>query len=554
MADIFRLASRAVIWLGPEAEDSDLAMRVLSHISSYVEVDWWRRHLWATEIGRRDPTLSLQHFPLPYDEQITCAIEQLYLRPWFKRVCVVQEARLAGRSTIVQCGFRTLLWWRLLDCVVIICLKGFILPRSPKHGSHRLTLIRQFMVKDQEQSNTFLHMLVGCRDSKCSDDRDRVYALLGVVNDYQRSYGVTPDYTRSKSEVYEDLVRRHVLHGDLDILKGCDIGTRQLEGPTWVPDWANCIYSSHLYLTAAFVDADAKIIDNGILQLAGVQVGTVSGVGPRDEEKDQRSFLLFFNWIRAIAPDDVQLPAPSYPTASASRVGPRDPFHDFFTWIRAIAPNDVLTTSYPTGCSLLEAFCEVIKNLCSWGAERPPPPIHELMAMVRELLIEPFDYTRVFRSINERGKHYIRQFELRSGWRMFCTREGYIGTGRLAVAPGDVVCAPFGCSAPLLLRPVIDSDNFQVVGECFVHGVQYGEPILGSLPSWSRVAAGDSAPPGKHLWVFLDDRKGGELSCVDPRLRRAGIDVRVDEKGFPYKMTLEEVRALGVNFRYFNLV
>lgn len=40
---------------------------------------------------------------------------------------------------------------------------------------------------------------------------------------------------------------------------------------------------------------------------------------------------------------------------------------------------------------------------------------------------------------------------------------------------GDVICIVFGCSVPLVLRPV--GDYFTLVGDCYVHGFMQGEAI-----------------------------------------------------------------------------
>jgi hypothetical protein len=40
MGDIYALAERVIVWLGPKADGSSLALKTLDHIGSMVEVDW----------------------------------------------------------------------------------------------------------------------------------------------------------------------------------------------------------------------------------------------------------------------------------------------------------------------------------------------------------------------------------------------------------------------------------------------------------------------------------------------------------------------------------
>lgn len=40
MADIYSKAGRVLIWLGPESDDSDIAIDCIEEISSNIEVNW----------------------------------------------------------------------------------------------------------------------------------------------------------------------------------------------------------------------------------------------------------------------------------------------------------------------------------------------------------------------------------------------------------------------------------------------------------------------------------------------------------------------------------
>ena len=63
--------------------------------------------------------------------------------------------------------------------------------------------------------------------------------------------------------------------------------------------------------------------------------------------------------------------------------------------------------------------------------------------------------------------------------RFFATCGGRIGLGPSRAAPGDRLCVVWFCPTPYLLRPTGDGDGrFRLVGECYVHGLMYGE-VLG---------------------------------------------------------------------------
>jgi hypothetical protein len=65
--------------------------------------------------------------------------------------------------------------------------------------------------------------------SECLDDRDRVYALIGIIPPDTRP-DILPDYTIGVKDVYKQLVSSLGKYKDPDILRFCAIS----ETPSWV--------------------------------------------------------------------------------------------------------------------------------------------------------------------------------------------------------------------------------------------------------------------------------------------------------------------------------
>ena len=57
--------------------------------------------------------------------------------------------------------------------------------------------------------------------------------------------------------------------------------------------------------------------------------------------------------------------------------------------------------------------------------------------------------------------------------RLFGTKEGRMGMGTCAAEVGDRIFILRGCNTPLILREC--NSGWALVGECYVHGVMYGE-------------------------------------------------------------------------------
>ena len=65
--------------------------------------------------------------------------------------------------------------------------------------------------------------------------------------------------------------------------------------------------------------------------------------------------------------------------------------------------------------------------------------------------------------------------------KFLCTKK----ENRLGLAPsnaekGDVVCIFYGCSVPGFIRELENTNNFELIGECYLHGMTDGDAVSGS--------------------------------------------------------------------------
>ncbi|PMD57267.1 uncharacterized protein K444DRAFT_483861, partial [Hyaloscypha bicolor E] len=65
------------------------------------------------------------------------------------------------------------------------------------------------------------------------------------------------------------------------------------------------------------------------------------------------------------------------------------------------------------------------------------------------------------------------------GRRFFVTKKGYFGIGPAELEEGDEIYILAGGKVPLVLRPLPESqpNTFELVGDCYVHGVMDGEAV-----------------------------------------------------------------------------
>ncbi|KAI1769880.1 heterokaryon incompatibility protein-domain-containing protein [Hypoxylon cercidicola] len=116
MDKIYQHAARVVIWLGPEANNSNAIMEILAEMGSSIHLDW------ATHVC--EPSVSsFQYQVLEAKIQANggaalTALSHLLSRPWFERLWVVQEAKLSNSEAIVKCGRSTMRWDTFLKGII----------------------------------------------------------------------------------------------------------------------------------------------------------------------------------------------------------------------------------------------------------------------------------------------------------------------------------------------------------------------------------------------------------------------------------------------------
>lgn len=219
MFSIYSKASRVVIDLGPEADES----------ADYMD--------WIADL----------HAPSDHTAQVVEPgweiIQNFFSRPWFRRVWVLQEALLA-REVAVMCGNRQVPWEALktfnyYDQGKTVRLAPYVL----SNGASK-------WVRDTETDESrILRRLFNClresRGCEATDPRDQVYALLPLlVGDFLPQGKckplIEPDYSRTIAQVYTDLACKFLNTPGigLELLRAVFPSSNMSDLPSWVPDWS----------------------------------------------------------------------------------------------------------------------------------------------------------------------------------------------------------------------------------------------------------------------------------------------------------------------------
>ncbi|KAI1130962.1 heterokaryon incompatibility protein-domain-containing protein [Nemania abortiva] len=528
MGDVYQFAKRVIVWLGPETDDSTFALEVLHSLGSEMHVDWQSDTLKPFADGSDPPKL------LPYGERELTAIYDLFHRPWFERLWTRQEIRLANSDAIIICGRKIISWQafrKAVFCLRLIPVKRELLFSKSESFYERMELI--YLICDEIRVWPIEYMLIQSRMSECSDPRDRVFAMLGILHPADKAIGIVPDYSKETAEVYQNLVVRYINHyKDLHILSCCELKAVSPVMPSWVPDWTmkslceplwTCGQGGDLLALACTAFQGPKI-----LRSAGFACAIVESV--------QKINLRVLYSSPLIAEE-----------------------------IRKLAPRDI-EGIYGTGGSFLEAYC---RTLCcnEFGDRWVPPKAHfpyssESVEFVASLLDQTGNSNDIA-LLGSGARRYLSSIcKFCRGRSLFSTKEGYIGLGPKSTKPGDQVCTLFGRDTPLILRPFMQGaeTKYQVIGECYTHGLMTGEALLGDLPeNVEQVFLHNEISSGSR--VFYRDTQSKRILGEDPRLTSLLIDMvkhhcleDANLEELLRKDLVETLTAAGMKIKTFDLV
>ncbi|TVY64273.1 Heterokaryon incompatibility protein 6 OR allele [Lachnellula suecica] len=224
MGAIFAQAQNVIIWLGPESADSNLAMSTISGLKSSSDFENVTEPAWD-------------------------AIENLFSRPWFSRIWVLQEFKRA-KNPLFHCGQASFNFDKSGEL-----LAGFwdAEQTRPMHtrllgelgkvvsmASTRVELPLDSSLDTQQAAANLVRMLRIHGGCKATVPHDKIYGLQGLSDafSFPGSNPPTVSYDKNVLDVYTDWARYLILsQSSLDLLY---VSQRMLHDPSlpsWVPDW-----------------------------------------------------------------------------------------------------------------------------------------------------------------------------------------------------------------------------------------------------------------------------------------------------------------------------
>jgi Heterokaryon incompatibility protein (HET) len=406
MNDIYLKARRVVVWLGPEADDSTLVLELMAKLSSEVSVDRRVNKILPISGNRTEDYWADPREDQPFEDVHLSSILKLLARPWFERLWVLQEVYLGKDNAIVMCGNQTIPWMSLNNA--IFCMDSKPLPYPAFHEFDPM-LTRIAKTFNNWHGIPFFNLINSTQYCKCLDPRDRIYATLSMLT-VQERMGFEPDYSKTVSEVYQEVLLRHIDNKRyLDLLANAGI-TKEEDWPTWVPNWS--IPRTSARLTGWCGGSESLAVTefkDGELRVTGVSVTSIKLVVP------------FYKWNNFV----------NHRMRELKRVFS----HCGFT-------NQLVYNS-----AQIRAICETLCSNSFSESHRPRrsefPTLQEAERVVRRVINSQYDN---FAIIDDTGElDFLLRASVTCGGRAFVILEnGHVGLAPSSAQVGDIMTVMLG--------------------------------------------------------------------------------------------------------------
>ncbi|OIW34504.1 hypothetical protein CONLIGDRAFT_658404 [Coniochaeta ligniaria NRRL 30616] len=538
MRDIYSAAWQVAVWLGPEADDSGLAFTALRWMAARQRSPAPLEGLYKPAVYDVRPLfVAYRSSRLPLRPETRRALFRVLLRDYWQRMWILQEIALARSDAPVMCGRDCLSWADIRDSAVFIANDSLRLGRDIVETSrlniwhHSLHFARDRMVKDRDRDRAsertwgllieianlqrvqretaptqgefeIFGPLRMMRNAKLTDEKDRVYGILGIRAVADRIV-LSPDYERPLEDIYRDFTAQLISRGDLNPMRlisryageihdswsvGTLIPSRKpisvgMHCTHDIPSWTICWtckppptapFRGAYRAAGAAIDPSCTVSLSANLDLTvrGASFDIISSLSSFHPLETDRSYPANATVPSCDAYDGVDgardaLWRTLVGNASTKDDSTRSP--EAYSWLlqRQLWQQGV-TMVNTNGFGFYE-FMARNKDLVVCG--------HRLKELVfgpngRRGTFKVLD-DRVWQASQEQSDMLSLAMDTMAWRRLVGTAGGRMGLVPAAARMGDSIALLVGCETPMVLRKV--NQRYQVIGECYVHGVMEGE-------------------------------------------------------------------------------
>lgn len=565
MRDIYRSAWQVVIWIGPEADDSPLALSALFWLANQSRRPTPLEGVYhqGMAVDARPFFVIIPGYQSPLRRAVYEALFCFFTRTYWRRMWIIQEVANGRPDMPVLCGDRCIAWDDICRAAVVINNDQARLGRDILDSSRaRLTPLmysyefaRDRLAQDTQLSSERLwkmqmalgdiqrsqkstslgdwqalaRVLTLARDSNVTEEKDRVYGIMGIKAVADR-VAVVPDYTMSLSALYSSFTSKFLEAGELSILRlvsrpaGPIPVRRRLDTlppflqrrsigpvicrsldlltesqPKKAPVGTPCTHNLPSW-TVCWTCAPPPSIHLGGTYRADSGLGPPPPVYPSSDLSITVTGIVLdtITSLGASHPHEVDETYPSNFAPSVNSI-----YGDWEATRVALWRTIVGDTTLEGGCRAPDTYSWLLdRRLWQSGIEevytnefgfRPFMTRNKGLSLcgytLEQLIFGPKKrFSLMKRAIGAIGYQVMFSTETQHeafswavnamAWRrLFGTQDGRMGLGAPAAKVGDSIAILKGCNTPMVLRRL--KEGWAIVGECYVHGIMNGEVLEG---------------------------------------------------------------------------
>jgi hypothetical protein len=430
MPKIYSAAQKVVVWLGDRTLQSDCAIELIR--AAPVDLKGVHR------------------------EDLIKYLDDLFSRPYWRRVWVVQELAAANRTNReceIRCG---------AESVTLKQLQEFI------RRVFRLVKLRDFTpilyprailsLSTQDPSRTFMKVLFESASLQATHACDRIYGIRGISPKFYRD-NIRVDY--SKDMTFQSLSMKVITlmikkERRLDVLCCFNQYQQDQNCPSWLRDFRsrNPGIAPEMYSADGGRKANAEIV-NQILRVRGVSLGRIQTNTAWNNRPHVRGAPSELAGI-----EDIAMASLLHHSPAPIDLWGNNCFAEMIS--RKNIRNSELGDQYLHQCKKVwNLRRDYEEGVFAWKKDTP--------------IYEPDDdlWQRKHAAKKPNDEPFCSMFARLIGRSVFMTDGFNLGLGPPEIKAGDIVCVLYGCSLPVVLRR--DGRFYTFIGPAYVNGGMSGE-------------------------------------------------------------------------------
>ena len=445
----------------------------------------------------------------------------LHKRSWFQRVWTLQEIALAKKALVI-CGKSTISWDTLVWAVdrlrnaentlgtydVVSAMDSIV---SAHQAVTRAILPRTETVDtlNPNPDRPVTTIVTRTLFKRATEDKDRIFGLYSVLKKTGAELP-EPDYRRPVHEIFTEAARLAIEKDNslwlLDFVNGF---TQRPDWPSWVPTWAESLEPAPVEANVFSAAGDSKpdfrfSADGRRLTIRAKAIDEIALKAERSPLKGS-PFPLEYSDMDASFAEGIENIVKAYQEwiilwmifRQMAGNGPMNRYGNESRQGQALVR--VLVQDFSIVPNAIEKAIEIMEGFNTWqlylsatnpGSGMPMPLLEELLrrspATAEAIAAMPESH----RHLAETNEWKIRQAIMQDsesavfenhvllgcrGKLFFITGEGFYGLAPASIQTGDEVLLVSGLQFPLIARKLNESQEYQLLGPAFIHGLMGGE-------------------------------------------------------------------------------